>query len=120
MVPQVLIPLAAELAPPERRAGVVAGVQIGLMTGIIGSRVVGGVVGEALGWRSVYLLAAVLTALAGSVRSRPPEFIASLERMTAFGRIGRPDEIVSVVAFLASPEAGWVTGQNIRVNGGAV
>ncbi|MFB4300549.1 SDR family oxidoreductase [Actinomadura sp. NTSP31] len=53
-------------------------------------------------------------------RSRPPEFIASLERMTAFGRIGRPDEIVSVVAFLASPEAGWVTGQNIRVNGGVV
>ncbi|MER6814084.1 MFS transporter [Spirillospora sp. NPDC000708] len=67
VVPQVLVPLAAELAPPERRAGVVANVQIGLMTGIIGARVVGGVIGEALGWRSVYLLAALLTGLAGLV-----------------------------------------------------
>ncbi|MFC4913196.1 MFS transporter [Actinomadura gamaensis] len=66
VVPQVLVPLAAELAPPERRASVVAGVQIGLMTGIIGSRVVGGAVGELLGWRAVYLLAALLTALAGA------------------------------------------------------
>ena len=53
-------------------------------------------------------------------RTRPPEFIASLEKMTAMGRIGRPQEIVKVVAFLASPEASWVTGQNIRVNGGVV
>ncbi|MFE7619950.1 MFS transporter [Streptomyces sp. NPDC057496] len=67
VIPQVLVPLAAELAPPQRRASVVANVQIGLMTGIIGSRVVGGLVSEALGWRAMYLLAAVLTALAGSV-----------------------------------------------------
>ncbi|AHH16656.1 major facilitator superfamily transporter [Nocardia nova SH22a] len=46
VIPQVLVPLAAELAPPQRRASVVAGVQIGLMTGIIGSRVIGGAVGE--------------------------------------------------------------------------
>ncbi|WP_242890448.1 MFS transporter [Actinomadura litoris] len=67
VVPQVLVPLAAELAPPERRASVVANIQIGLMTGIIGARVVGGVVGEAMGWRAVYLLAAVLTGLTGLV-----------------------------------------------------
>jgi 3-oxoacyl-[acyl-carrier protein] reductase len=53
-------------------------------------------------------------------RTRPAEFIASLEKMTAMGRIGKPEEIVKVVAFLASPEASWVTGQNIRVNGGVV
>ncbi|UQS24904.1 hypothetical protein L1857_19855 [Amycolatopsis thermalba] len=47
--------------PLARRAMVVADVQIGLMTGIIGSRVVGGLVGPALGWPAVYLL----TALAG-------------------------------------------------------
>jgi 3-oxoacyl-[acyl-carrier protein] reductase len=38
--------------------------------------------------------------------------------MSAFGRIGRPPEIADVVAFLASDEAGWVSGQNLRVNGG--
>ncbi|WP_131739325.1 MFS transporter [Actinomadura roseirufa] len=67
VIPQVLVPLAAELAPPGRRASVVANVQIGLMTGIIGSRVVGGAVGEALGWRAVYVLAAALTAVTGLV-----------------------------------------------------
>ncbi|GAB2532743.1 MFS transporter [Nocardia heshunensis] len=65
VIPQVLVPLAAELAPPQRRASVVAGVQIGLMTGIIGSRVIGGAVGEVFGWRAVYVLAAVLTAASG-------------------------------------------------------
>jgi 3-oxoacyl-[acyl-carrier protein] reductase len=45
-------------------------------------------------------------------------FLASLEAMSAFGRLGRPDEIAAVVAFLASDAARWVTAQNIRVNGG--
>lgn len=65
VIPQVLVPLAAGLAPPDRRASVVANVQIGLMTGIIGSRAIGGAVGELLGWRAVYVLAAVLTAATG-------------------------------------------------------
>ena len=45
-------------------------------------------------------------------------FLASLEAMSAFGRLGQPAEIAAVVAFLASDAAGWVTAQNIRVNGG--
>jgi 3-oxoacyl-[acyl-carrier protein] reductase len=46
------------------------------------------------------------------------QFLASLEAMSAFGRLGRPAEIAAVVAFLASDAGGWVTAQNIRVNGG--
>ncbi len=38
--------------------------------------------------------------------------------MAPLGRIGVPPEIAEVVAFLASPEAGWVNGQVVRVNGG--
>ncbi len=36
------------------------------------------------------------------------------------GRLGRPDEIASVVAFLASDDASFITGQTIPANGGAL
>jgi 3-oxoacyl-[acyl-carrier protein] reductase len=35
-------------------------------------------------------------------------------------RLGTPDDIAGVVAFLAGPDSGWVNGQTIRVNGGLV
>jgi len=46
------------------------------------------------------------------------EQISHMAQMAAFGRLGQPKDIADVVAFLASEEARWVTGQNIRVNGG--
>ena len=46
------------------------------------------------------------------------EQIDSLAQLAAFGRLGEPQDIADVVAFLASEEARWITGQNIRVNGG--
>lgn len=41
-----------------------------------------------------------------------------LAQASAFGRLGQPMEIAEAVAFLAGGAANWVTGQNIRVNGG--
>jgi len=38
----------------------------------------------------------------------------------ALKRLGHVDEIANVVAFLAGDEARWITGRNIRVNGGTV
>jgi len=49
---------------------------------------------------------------------KTPEQIRLFAQASAFGRLGQPMEIAEVVAFLASEAAGWVTGQNLRVNGG--
>lgn len=46
--------------------------------------------------------------------------VAAISRMNPFGRLGEPDDIASVVAFLAGPASGWINGQVIRVNGGMV
>jgi 3-oxoacyl-[acyl-carrier protein] reductase len=46
------------------------------------------------------------------------EQISGLAQMAALGRLGEAKDIADVVAFLVSDEARWVSGQNIRVNGG--
>ena len=38
--------------------------------------------------------------------------------MTALGRAGRPADIADAVAFLASDDGRWITGQTLEVNGG--
>jgi NAD(P)-dependent dehydrogenase (short-subunit alcohol dehydrogenase family) len=51
----------------------------------------------------------------------PPETPQSTEyvkRQTTAGRLGEVDDIVPVVRFLVSPEARWLTGQTLFVNGG--
>jgi len=48
-----------------------------------------------------------------------PEVRARRGREIPMGRIGNPDEVASAIAFLASPEASYITGATIHVNGGA-
>jgi 3-oxoacyl-[acyl-carrier protein] reductase len=47
-----------------------------------------------------------------------PEVLAALAGMSPLGRLGEPWEVAAVVAFLAGPDGGWLTGQNIRAGGG--
>jgi 3-oxoacyl-[acyl-carrier protein] reductase len=48
---------------------------------------------------------------------KTPDQLEFFAKQSAFGRLGRPAEIADVVAFLASAESGWISGQNIRANG---
>ncbi|WP_329411554.1 MFS transporter [Streptomyces sp. NBC_00704] len=65
VVPQLLVPLVAARAPSDRRARHVAAVIAGLFTGIVAARVLGGLAGQAFGWRTVFVGAAVLTTVLG-------------------------------------------------------
>ncbi|MEU2224361.1 MFS transporter [Streptomyces sp. NPDC018347] len=65
VIPQLLIPLVAALAPADRRARHVAVVIAGLFTGIVAARVLGGLAGQGFGWRWVFGGSAVLTLVLG-------------------------------------------------------
>jgi predicted MFS family arabinose efflux permease len=60
---QVMIPFAADLAPPERRGRVVARIMTGLLLGILLARTVSGLVAQWAGWRAIYWLSAGLMVL---------------------------------------------------------
>ena len=48
----------------------------------------------------------------------PEKVKTELETKIPLGRIGSPDDVAAAVSFLCSAEAGYITGQVIRVNGG--
>lgn len=58
------------------------------------------------------------TRLGDDAFARYPELIDPLAARTALGRIGEPADIGKVIAFLASDDAAWITGQDIQVSGG--
>jgi len=45
---------------------------------------------------------------------------AQIIAATPLGRIGQPEDIAGIVTFLASPEAGWITGRTILADGGVI
>ena len=45
-------------------------------------------------------------------------FEAQVLAMTPLGRAGHPDDIAAAVAFLASDDASWITGESLVVAGG--
>lgn len=59
-IPQLFVPMAAQLSEEKGRGRAIGIVMSGLLIGILGSRVISGYVGEAFGWRVMYYAAAIL------------------------------------------------------------
>jgi 3-oxoacyl-[acyl-carrier protein] reductase len=54
------------------------------------------------------------------LNGKSPELVERLAKMNPLERLATPEDIASVVAFLAGPDGGWVNGQVLRANGGMV
>lgn len=63
IVPQLILPLAANLSNDEERGKNIGIIMSGLLVGILGSRAISGTVGDLLGWRAVFFMAAILCGL---------------------------------------------------------
>lgn len=72
-----------------------------------------------LGARNITVNTVIPGATSPGMMDASPEYRGFFENASPFKRIGRADEIASVVAFLASPEASWVSGAHIMANGAA-
>jgi predicted MFS family arabinose efflux permease len=137
VVPQVLIPMAAGLAAPERRGEVTGTLLSGLIGGILLARTFSGVLGEEFGWRAPYLIAAavVLMLTAALAACLPPTVPSTAERypslVAASVRLLRTEPMLrrsvryQVLAFAAF-SAAWtalaleVTGPRYRLGTPAV
>ncbi|WP_053958915.1 MFS transporter [Sulfobacillus thermosulfidooxidans] len=60
VVPQVIVPVAADIAPDSQRGRVVGIVMSGLLIGVLSARMISGVIGDWLGWQAVYRFAGIL------------------------------------------------------------
>ncbi|MGW0331547.1 SDR family oxidoreductase [Streptomyces sp. NPDC003011] len=49
-----------------------------------------------------------------------PEAVEQMARLSAFNRVGEPEDVADVVAFLASPDSRWVTGAFLDATGGTL
>jgi predicted MFS family arabinose efflux permease len=108
VVPQLVLPFAALLAPPKERGRVVGTVMGGLLVGILLARTVSGWVGAGLGWRAMYWIAAGLmvllmpVALALLPQSRPARALSYRELLPSLLRLVREQPVLREAALLGA------------------
>ncbi|MBT1673867.1 MFS transporter [Curtobacterium flaccumfaciens] len=87
---QLLIPLAGDLADPAQRGRVVGTIASGVLTGILVSRTISGLVADAFGWRAIYVLAAVVAVVLALLLRR------AIPELGTRGGVAYPQLILSV------------------------
>jgi len=83
---QMLLPLAGDLATDEQRGRVLGTVASGLLTGILLSRTVSGIVADFFGWRMIYVLASGLILVLAVIMWRAIPVLTPRERLQ-YGRL---------------------------------
>jgi len=102
---QILIPLAAHLAPAESRGRVVGSIMGGLLLGILLARPVSSVVADHFGWRAMFMAAAALMALISvvlmlTIPKRQPDHSASYgQLLRSLGTLLREQPLLRQRAF---------------------
>jgi len=56
--------------------------------------------------------------LTDMMKNAPPEALARVASETAAGRVGQPEDIAPIIAFLASPQSAWLNGRMLAADGG--
>jgi NAD(P)-dependent dehydrogenase (short-subunit alcohol dehydrogenase family) len=124
----------AEVMIPEKRGGrLINFSSAGFLKGALGGSHVyvaskGGVVSMTRALARAYGAHAITvnTVVPGQIDTpmqhtdNPPEVIAEVTRSSVLGRMGRAEEVASVVLFLASQHSSFITGAAINVSGGSI
>jgi predicted MFS family arabinose efflux permease len=106
---QLLTPLAGDLAVPAERGRVVGTVASGLLTGILLSRTVSGLLADAFGWRAVYLVAAAAAVVLAVLLARAIPVLPAREPIrygallaSVFGAVRRHRPVAPTLLLSAS------------------
>ncbi len=120
IVPQLILPMAANLSSDENRGQTIGIIMSGLLIGILASRAVSGTIGFLWGWRSMFLIAAgvcsmLLLLMAKRFPKSQPDFTGTygtlMSSMFAYIRtqpVLRETSIINFLAF-ATLSAFWTT-----------
>lgn len=105
---QVLVPVAASMAPPGQEGRVIGDVMSGLMIGILLSRPIASLVADAFGWRAFYGISAAALALLAVLlsltllRRRPPSHASYARLIASLVGLLRQEPVLRRRAFTAS------------------
>lgn len=105
VIPQLFVPMAAELSSPEKKSVNIGMVMSGLLMGILLSRFFSGVVGELWGWRTMFEIAAGMMVLAWMLvylylPSLRPNFEGSYASlMQSVGHLAKTQPVLQLASF---------------------